>query len=171
MQLVRFSLLLSLVSTAAVAQTLDAAQATQVPGDQASSLFGGFLGRDPDGCPFPDIWATPRQIFDRRFQALLAGDIQTLSCLYAPDATVMLPGMIVRGRANIVPAFLQFGAIFGGAVPQLTSVTADHFVVMANFSLVGETLSVPDGSDTYVIVGGRVVYQTVHSTIVPTPQP
>ena len=148
------------------------AQGMQVTGDpQTSSLFGGgILGRDPDGCPFPDIWATPRQVFDRRFQALLAGDIRTLSCLYAPDATVMLPGTIVRGRSNLVPAFLQFGAIFGGAVPQLTSVTADHFVVMANFSLVGETLSIPDGSDTYVIVGGRIVYQTVHSTIVPTPQ-
>jgi hypothetical protein len=168
MPLVRLSLILSLVSTAAVAQTFDAAPSTVV---QTAPLLAGFFGADPDGCPLPDFRATAQEIFDRRFQALLAGDIQTLTCLYAPDATVMLPGSIVRGRANIVPAFLQFGSLFGGAVPQLTSVTADRFVVMANFTLVGPTLSIPDGSDTYVIVGGRVVYQTVHSTIVPNPQP
>ncbi|HLT30299.1 MAG TPA: nuclear transport factor 2 family protein [Myxococcaceae bacterium] len=178
MQIARLSLILTLVSFAALAQALEPVGSVAALDPQMSAqaktsalLSGSLFFRDPDGCPFPNIFASAQDIFEQRFQALVDGDMQALACFYAPDVTVILPGSVVRGRAAVVQAFSEFGAIFGGAQPELTSVTADHFVVLATFSMIGETLSVPDGADTYVIVGGRIIYQTVHSTIVPTAAP
>lgn len=178
MQIARLSLILMLVSTTAWAQSLEPAGSVVALDPEMSAqaktsalLAGSLFYRDPDGCPFPNIFASAQTIFEQRFQALIDGDMEALGCFYAPDVTVILPGSVVRGRAAVVEAFSQFGAIFGGAQPELTSVTADHFVVLATFSMIGETLSVPDGADTYVIVGGRIIYQTVHSTIVPTAAP
>lgn len=121
-----------------------------------------------DGCPFPDLFATAEEAFYRRYEALLAGDLHTLGCMYAKNATVIMPGTVVKGREAIVEAFSNFGALFGGAQPELTSVTWDGITVLATFSVQGPVMSVLDGADTFVIVGGQVVYQTVHASLVPS---
>ncbi|MCI0572799.1 MAG: nuclear transport factor 2 family protein [Myxococcaceae bacterium] len=177
MSLVRLAVVLSsLVALSAVAQdaTTDSLQASSHLSSEGSLTLAASptaLLADPDGCPPPRFTASALEVFYARYEALITGDVRQLTCLYAPNATVILPGTVLHGRAQIVPALLQFGSVFGGAQPQLTSVTADGFVVMATFQLFGPQLSIPDGSDTFVIAFGRVLYQTVHSTVVPTAQP
>jgi len=158
-----------LISNIAVAQSLGPPPEAQVRGPAAAFSNGsGPFWTDADGCPFPDLFATAEQLFHRRFQALVDGDIHALGCMYAKNATVIMPGAVVKGRAAVVEAFSSFGSLFGGAAPELTSVTWDGITVLATFSIAGPLLSVPDGADTFVIVGGQVVYQTVHATLVPT---
>lgn len=119
-------------------------------------------------CPPVDPHRTPQQTFDARNAALAAGDSTAAFCTYAEDAVVVMPGTVVRGRANVQAAFLNFGALFGGAQPNVTSATEADDVLLITYTLTGPTLTIADGADTFVVVRGRIVSQTVHATLTPT---
>ena len=56
------------------------------------------------------------------------------------------------------------GALLGGAVPQVRTLTATDSVVLLTFTAFGTPCTIPDGSDTYVVEKGHIVTQTVHDT-------
>lgn len=120
-------------------------------------------------CPHVDPNRTPQQTFDARNAALAAGDLTGAFCAYDEDAVVVMPGSVVRGRANVAAAFLGFGALFGGAQPTVTSTTQADDVLLVTYTLVGPTLTIADGADTFVVRHGRITRQAVHATLTPTP--
>ena len=56
------------------------------------------------------------------------------------------------------------GALLGGAIPQVQTLTATPSVVLLTFTAFGTPCTIPDGSDTYVVEKGHIVTQTVHDT-------
>lgn len=117
----------------------------------------------------PDLkHRTPTEVIENHVALIGAGNLDQAMCDYAPDATVILPGQIIRGVDQIRAALLGFQQLFGGATPTVVSITADGPVVLLTFFVFGSEFSIPDGADTYVIEKGAIRFQTVHDTIVPS---
>ena len=89
-------------------------------------------------------------------------------CDYAEDALVVLPNQIVSGLDNIRGGLSGVGALLGGAVPQIQTLTATSDVVLITFTAFGTPVP-SDGSDTYIVEKGHIVTQTVHDTFKSTP--
>jgi hypothetical protein len=125
----------------------------------------------PDGyvCPAYLHTLSPQEVWEFRYAAIAAGDLDLTMCTYARDAVVITPGNVAHGRDEIRQALSMMFQFFPEP-PVLTSVTIDGPVVMVTFHIEGPFLSIPDGSDTYVIHHGLIHYQTVHDTLVPTAQ-
>lgn len=132
----------------------------------ASMLVGGASFANPDECPKADKQATPQQVFDARLAAMQRGDLGAIACSYAEDAVVVFPGAVIEGREAIMTAFLEFAGALGGTPPTITSTTSAHEVLLVTYEVHTPDLSIPDGSDTFVISKGRIDYQVVHATIV-----
>lgn len=123
----------------------------------------------PQSACSPDLkHRTPEEAIQEHVALLAAGDIEQALCGYARDATVILPGQIARGRDEIRAGLSGFAALFGGAPPILETLTTSGPVVLITFSVTGPELSIPNGSDTYIVEKGLIRYQTVHDVIVPT---
>ncbi len=116
-------------------------------------------------CPKLSKHSTAAEVFAARMAALSVGNMDLAFCYYAEDAVVVMPGTVVRGREAIKAAFVQFGSMFGGAIPAPSSVTVDGEVVLVTFSLVTSGASIQDGADTFVIRDGLIQAQTVHASI------
>jgi hypothetical protein len=86
-------------------------------------------------------------------------------CDFADDAEVILPGQVIQGLDNIKAGLSDIGALLGGAVAQIQTLTPTRSVVMITFAAVGSPCTIPDGSDTYVVERGHIVVQTVHDTL------
>jgi len=117
-------------------------------------------------CPKVSKKATTAEVFEARMAALGAGNLDLAFCYYAEDAVVVMPGSVVKGREAIKAAFVQFGSLFGGALPAPSTLTIEGEVALVTFSMVTPGVSVPDGADTFVIRDGLIRAQTVHATLV-----
>ncbi|QRK05040.1 nuclear transport factor 2 family protein [Archangium violaceum] len=117
-------------------------------------------------CPKLSKKLSAEEVFAGRMEALLAGNLDLAFCYYAEDAVIVLPGSVVQGREQVRIAFTNFGSVFGGVIPQPSSVTISGEIVLATFSLDTPHASVQDGADTFVIRDGRIQAQTVHASIV-----
>jgi hypothetical protein len=101
----------------------------------------------------------------RQHLALLqSGQIDAAMCDYDDEAEVILPGQVVTGLDNIRAGLTGVGALLGGAIPQIQTLTATKSVVLITFTAFGTPCTIPDGSDTYIIEKGHIVTQTVHDT-------
>jgi hypothetical protein len=101
----------------------------------------------------------------RQHLALLqAGNLDAAMCDYADDAVVILPNQIVTGLDNIRAGLAGVGALLGGTIPQVQTLTTANSVVMITFTAFGTPCTIPDGSDTYIVDKGHIVTQTVHDT-------
>ena len=80
------------------------------------------------------------------------------------NAVVVLPNQIVSGLDAIRGGLSGIGALLGGAIPQVQTLTATPSVVLLTFTAFGTPCTIPDGSDTYVVEKGHIVTQTVHDT-------
>lgn len=109
---------------------------------------------------------TPEQVIADHYAALGAGDLERAMCDYAVDARVIMPGSVGRGIDQIRAGFLGMAQMFGGAMPTINSITIDGEVVLLTYSIYTPTVSIPDGSDTFVIRNGLIYYQIVHSPLV-----
>jgi hypothetical protein len=90
-------------------------------------------------------------------------------CDYAENGTVLLPGQIVTGLDDIRIGLEGIGALLGDGVPEVRTLTAHGPTVLLTFSAFGSPCVIPDGSDTYVVVRGKIVVQTVHDTFASAP--
>jgi hypothetical protein len=120
------------------------------------------------GCSQDLKHRTPAEVIDEHIALIQAGNIDQAMCDYGDDASVILPGQVIKGLDNIHAGLISFAQLFGGATPTVHSVTTDGPVVMLTFSVFGPQLSIPNGSDTYVVEKGLIRFQTVHDEIVPT---
>lgn len=117
-------------------------------------------------CPKVSKKTKAADVFAARMAALYAGNLDLAFCYYAKDAVVVMPGSVVKGREAIKTAFVEFGSLFGGLIPEPSSVTVQGDVVLVTFSIETPGVSVPDGADTYVIRDGLIRAQTVHASVV-----
>jgi len=124
--------------------------------------------RPKSACPHDLKHRTPEGAIQEHVALLQAGDVEQALCGYARDAVVILPGQIARGRNEIRLGLEGFAALFGGAPPIVDTLTSSGPVVLLTFSVTGPELSIPNGSDTYIVEKGLIRYQTVHDVIVPT---
>lgn len=125
-------------------------------------------GDDAKGCHI-DRDASPIEVLNGRNAALKAGNLDQVLCYYAKDAVVMTAGGVFQGHAAIRQGFEALGQLFGGAFPQIHAVVVHDDVVLVTFSIIGPTVSVLDGADTYVIRGGLIRVQTAHDPITVNP--
>jgi hypothetical protein len=111
---------------------------------------------------------TPTEAIEEHLALLQGGELERALCDYASDAVVVLPGQIASGIDAIRAGLSGFAQLFGDAVPQVDSLTSVDAIVLLTFHVVGSELSIPNGSDTYVVKQGLIRYQTVHDVIIPT---
>jgi SnoaL-like protein len=122
-------------------------------------------------CPAGLRQRTPLEAIEEHLALLRARDLEGALCDYAPDAVVILPGQVASGLDEIRTGLSGFAQLFGDAVPEIDSLTSVNSVVLLTFHVVGPELSIPAGSDTYIVKKGLIQYQTVHDVIVPTAPP
>lgn len=118
------------------------------------------------GCSPLLMLRTPLQVQADHVAALKAGALDRAMCDYAIDARVVMPGSVAQGLDQIRAGFTAMNQMFGGAIPEVTSVTTSGEVVLMTYQIYTPTLSIPDGSDTFVIRFGLIHYQVVHSPMV-----
>jgi hypothetical protein len=119
-------------------------------------------------CPSGLGRRTAQEAIVEHLALLRAGDLEGALCDYADDAVVILPGQVASGIDEIRTGLSAFAQLFGDAVPEIDSLTTVDSVVLLTFHVSGPDLSIPNGSDTYVVKRGLIRYQTVHDVIVPT---
>ncbi len=117
-------------------------------------------------CPKLSKHLTTAEVFEGRMAALRAGNLDLAFCYYAEDAVVLMPGSVIQGREQVKAGFVNFGALFGGRLPEPSTLTIQGEVVLATFSIDGPLASIQDGADTFVIRDGRIQTQTVHASLV-----
>jgi len=116
------------------------------------------------GCSHALKHRSAQQTISEHLALLQAGRLDEAMCDYAENAVVVLPGQTVQGLENIRAGLSGVGALLGGAIPQIQTLTATDTVVLLTFSAFGTPCTIPDGSDTYVVEKGHIVTQTVHDT-------
>jgi hypothetical protein len=137
----------------------------------ASALF---VSRDAradhqSGCSHELKHRTAEQTVRDHVAAIQAGNIDQAMCDFAEDAAIILPGQVVTGLDNSRGGLSGISALLGGAVPQISTLTATSSVVLLTFTAFGTPCIIPDGSDTYVVDKGKIVTQTVHDTFFSAP--
>jgi ketosteroid isomerase-like protein len=115
-------------------------------------------------CPAHLKQRSAEETIQEHLALLQAGEIDLAMCDYAEEAVVILPGQVVTGLDNIRGGLGGVGALLGGAVPQIQTLTATEDTVLITFVALGTPCTIPDGSDTYIVRKGKIVTQTVHDT-------
>lgn len=116
-------------------------------------------------CPIGHWLRTPEQVMEERLTAIAEGDLDLFFCSYAVNAKVVMPGSVVEGRMNIRNTLLGLFGMLGGVLPTVTSLTFADGVALLTYFIETPVVSIPDGSDTFVIALGKIRYQTVHGTM------
>jgi hypothetical protein len=111
---------------------------------------------------------TPEQAIQEHIALLQAGMIDEAMCDYADEATVVLPGQVIVGKANIRTGLEQIASLLGVG-PTVTSFTPTDRLVMITFDALGSPCQIRNGSDTYIVEKGLIVAQTVHDTFTSAP--
>lgn len=132
----------------------------------APAREAGAAGRR--GCPAGLQQRTATEAIEEHVALLRAGNLEGALCDFADDAVVILPGQVASGIDEIRAGLSGFAQLFGDAVPEIDSLTSVDSVVLLTFRVIGAELSIPNGSDTYIVKKGLIRYQTVHDLIVPT---
>jgi hypothetical protein len=124
-------------------------------------------GPGPGGfrCPRGRQNRTPEQVWAARIAALSVGNIDLAMCDYARNATVVMPGSVLTGRAQIKAGFLAFAQLVNFAQPEVTSTTFAGPILLVTFTLITNGPSIPDGADTFVIRNGLIHQHVVHASI------
>ncbi len=112
---------------------------------------------------------SPEQTVLDHVASIQEGRIDEAMCDFAPNAAVILPGQVITGLDNIRAGLEGFGALLGGAVPEIHTLTTHESTVLLTFSAFGTPCTIPDGSDTYIVREGHIVAQTVHDTLYSAP--
>lgn len=108
---------------------------------------------------------SPRTVLDDHLAALNSGDADRIAADYADDAAVLLPGTAVTGRAAIRDAFADNADALPGAVYAPVSVTEAGGLILLEWSMATDSLTVTDGIDTFLVSDGLIQRQTSRFTV------
>ena len=113
-------------------------------------------------CPDHVQKRSPEQVLEDHVSALLSGDLDLIACDYDEDAVIITPRNVVSGHNEIKAYFASiFQAMGGPGNLGAVSVTTSGTVLLLEWTLDSPHLVVGDGTDTFVVVKGRIHYQTV----------
>ncbi len=165
---------LAFATAAALLMGIESAPSSARADRQASwaRFFGGSSlapgGARPDaraGCSNSLKQRTAEQTVRQHLALLQAGDLDQAMCDFDESSKIILPGQVVTGLDGIRTGLSKVGSLLGDTAPEIRTVTATKAVVLVTFTAEGDRCAIPDGSDTYVVEGGRIVTQTVHDTL------
>lgn len=117
------------------------------------------------GCPAWWFLRSPQQVVEDHIAALGTGDLDLIMCDYADDAVVVMPGSVLTGKDQIRAGLAQFIGLFGGATPEITSLTAGGAAVLGTWRLETPNVLVENSADTFIVRFGKIRYQTVFANI------
>ena len=116
-----------------------------------------------------------KEVLDRHLKCLGAGDLAGFLADYASDVVVFRPlgfagaGGIARGLAEARPAFAALFAEFSPGSTRFEvrqqEIEGDYAYILWEAETAENIYEV--GSDTYVIKGGKIVFQSFAGKIVP----
>jgi ketosteroid isomerase-like protein len=129
-----------------------------------SALADGQGDGSSSVCPAHLHDRTALQVWEAHLAAIQSGNPALIACDYADDATVIMTGQVISGKANVLTGLESFAGQLGGVIPTVDAVTNSGQVVLVNYHLNTTHLIIPDGADTYVIRDGLIRYQTVNAT-------
>jgi hypothetical protein len=125
-------------------------------------------------CPSGLESRTPTQVWADRLAAISVGDLDRVMCDYADDAVLVTAGGVASGAAAIRASLEGLLGLLGGNVPTVSTVTIEGKIIFITWFVTSPVVSIPDGSDTFVIKHGKIQYQTAHAPMVfnaPPPAP
>jgi ketosteroid isomerase-like protein len=107
------------------------------------------------------------QVLNDHFAAIRSGNVDRILCDYSHDAAILTPGSVVTTDEGIRGFYAQIFALMGGpGILGLTSLTVapvnpSRSIALLEWTLDSSHLAVGDGTDTFVIVNGKIHQQTV----------
>ena len=133
----------------------------------AALMSGTHVAADSLGCA-PGLAArSSDQVMNDHFAALLSGDLDLILCDYSPDAAVVAPGSVISGPDEIRAFYAQIFSQMGGpATLGLVSLTfspinPSRSIVLLEWNLDSPHLEVGDGTDSFLIVNGKIQQHTI----------
>src|SRR5262245_57702289 len=81
-------------------------------------------------CPDDLKHRTPQQTIEQHLAFMKAGDLDAAMCDFADDAKIVLPGQVVTGLPDIRAGLTQIGALLGGTIPTVLTVTPTDTLVL-----------------------------------------
>ncbi|MBT2412785.1 nuclear transport factor 2 family protein [Streptomyces sp. ISL-12] len=108
---------------------------------------------------------SPRRVLDDHLAALNSGDADRIAADYADDAVVLLPGKAVTGKAAIRDAFADNARTLPGAAYAPLSVTEATGLLLLEWGMKADSLTVTDGIDTFLVSDGLIRRQTSRFTV------
>ena len=141
----------------------DEAEIRSVVDEATEEIAEQLSGPDP-GCPAGLLDRLPHEVVGDAIAALNAGDGDLLACQYHPEAFLVADQGILVGPAEIVDYLLQFPALFQAPLDvSATDVFRDTVRVL--YEIDGGWIVVDDGTDTFLVLRGRIRRHTQHALI------
>jgi len=112
---------------------------------------------------------TTMEVVRHHCQVLAKGDVEATLGDYAPDAFIFTPGGIVRGHENIRAFFTGSveNCLPPDAVQEFISETYEGELGQIVWRAESRFVSIPFGTDTFVVRRGKIVMQTFAGIIHP----
>jgi len=133
----------------------------------AAVMSGTYVAADSSSCA-PGLAArSAEQVMNDHFAALLSGDLDLILCDYSADAAVVTPGSVIDGPEDIRAFYQQIFSLMGGTptlgLDSLTfsPINPSRSIVLLEWKLDSPHLEVGDGTDTFLIVNGKIQQHTV----------
>lgn len=107
------------------------------------------------------------QVLNDHFAALRSGDLDLILCDYSRDAAIVTPGSVIGSHDGIRAFYTRIFALMGGrgnlGLGSLTfaPVNPSRWIALLEWTLDSPHLAVHDGTDTFVIVNGKIQQQTI----------
>ncbi|MEE4596014.1 nuclear transport factor 2 family protein [Streptomyces sp. DSM 41524] len=103
-------------------------------------------------------------VIEDHLAALNSGEAGRIATDYAEDAIVVLPGRVVVGKEAIRAAFAENAESSSGARYAALSVTESSDLLLLEWRMDADSVSVTDGIDTFLIYEGVIHRQTSRFT-------
>lgn len=109
-----------------------------------------------------------KNVFMRRMQAIMDGDIDAMMSCYAGDAVLFMTNRVLHGYDEIRTLFAAgFGSgNYSGLAIELSQLVVEGEVVYAVWSAKSASFNTPFGTDTFIIRDGKIAIQTSAAQVV-----
>jgi ketosteroid isomerase-like protein len=109
-----------------------------------------------------------KNVFMRRMQAIMDGDIDAMMSCYAEDAVLFMTNRVLHGYDEIRTLFAAgFGSgNYSGLAIELSQLVVEGEVVYAVWSAKSASFNTPFGTDTFIIRDGKIAIQTSAAQVV-----
>lgn len=109
-----------------------------------------------------------KNVFMRRMQAIMDGDIDAMMSCYAEDAVLFMTNGVLHGYDEIRTLFAAgFGSgNYSGLAIELSQLIVEGEVVYTVWSAKSASFNTPFGTDTFIIRDGKIIVQTSAAQVV-----